>query len=255
MSKQSICRYICIPIFSLLMVSLAITASAQTDTVATDTTTLAKVKKKDSSGHQLCLGVDVVHPVQNWYYSDRHSFEFQADYYLHNEFYAAMELGWGGSNVNYTDLKYTTSNGFVRLGFNKALLARDRPGDWDMMLFGLRVAAAQINRSQASFSILDSLWGNTPPQNLPHSKPFAAIWTELTLGMRVAAWKNFVAGWNLRGKIMLNGKSFSDLSPLYIAGYGRGDKNTAFDFNLYISYCIRWNRKSIIAPCSKVTGK
>ena len=251
MSIQSICRYIFITINSLLMISLATPASAQTDTVATDTTTLAKIKKKDSAGHQLCMGVDLVHPVQNWYYNDRHSYEFQGDYYLHNEFYAAMELGWGGSNVNYTDLKYSTTHSFLRAGFNKARLPRDRPSDWDMMLFGLRLGAAQINRSQATYNIPDSVWGTTRDTSVAHTKPFLAAWVELTMGMRVAVWKNFVAGWNLRGKIMMNSKSFSNLSPLYIAGYGRGDKNTAFDFNLYISYCIRWNRKSLMAPAVK----
>ena len=39
---------------------------------------------------------------------------------------------------------------------------------------------------------------------------------------------------NLVGKFVMNGKSFRDLSPLFIAGYGKGDKNANFDFNLYI---------------------
>ena len=255
MSIQSICRYIYILIFSMVMVSMVTTALAQTDAGTPDTTSLAKVKKTDSSGHQLCLGVDLVHPVQNWYYNDRHSYEFQSDYYLRNEFYAAMELGWGGSDVNYTDLRYNTKNDFLRLGFNKALLPRDRPADWDMMLFGLRIAAAHVSRSPATYNIPDSVWGNTRDTTVAHAKPFMAIWVELTMGMRVAVWNNFVAGWNLRGKIMMNSKSFSNLSPLYIAGYGRGDKNTAFDFNLYISYCIRWKRKSLMAPPATESSK
>jgi hypothetical protein len=67
---------------------------------------------------------------------------------------------------------------------------------------------------------------------------------ELTGGMRVELVKGLMAGWNLRGKFMMNGKSFKDLSPLNIAGYGKGDKNAAFDFNVYMSYAIRWKKKT-----------
>jgi hypothetical protein len=43
----------------------------------------------------------------------------------------------------------------------------------------------------------------------------------------------------------MNGSSFKDLAPLYIAGYGRGDKNSIFDFNMYLSYAIRWDRQGV----------
>lgn len=243
MSIQSTLRYLFILTFSLLLVTCFCPAIAQTDTVAVDTTTEIKVKKKDSAGHQLCIGVDIFHPIVNHFLTGRSANEFEADYYLRNEFYGAMELGWGSSSVNYPDLKYNTTNTFLRLGFNKTILPRDNPRDWDMMLFGLRLAAANINRSSATFMINDTVWGNTHDSTLARKPPFTAVWVELTLGMRVAIISNFFAGWNIRGKFMMNGKSFSDLAPLYIAGYGRGDKNSAFDFNVYISYAIRWKRK------------
>jgi hypothetical protein len=62
--------------------------------------------------------------------------------------------------------------------------------------------------------------------------------------MRVELAKGLLAGWNLRGKFLMNGRSFKDLAPLNIAGYGKGDKNANFDFNLYLAYAIRWNRKT-----------
>ena len=245
MSIQSICRYLYILTFSLVLLFAGVPVLAQTDTLATDTTTLVKVKKKDSAGHQLSLGIDIFHPVSNHFYTGRVAYEFEADYYLHNEFYGAMEWGWGSSDVNYTDLKYHTTNSFLRMGFNKTVLPRDNPKDWDMMLFGMRMAAGRINRSGATYNVVDSVWGNTRDSTVARKPPFLAIWIELTAGMRVAIVNNLYAGWNIRAKFMMNGKSFNDLSPLYIAGYGKGDKNTAFDFNLYISYAIRWKRKSL----------
>jgi Domain of unknown function (DUF6048) len=223
------------------MVFVASPVFAQADAATADTTTEHSMKKPDSAGHQLCIGIDLVSPVRNAFYTDRHGYEGEADYYLRNEFYLAAEAGSGGSKVDYPDLKYTTTNTFFRAGFNKTILARESKTDWDMMFFGLRAAYTQVTRSAASFTVLDSMWGNTTG-----SRPdthFGVIWAELTGGMRVELLKGLFAGWNLRGKFIMNGKSFQKDAPLYIAGYGKGDKNSSFDFNLYISYGFRWARK------------
>ncbi len=250
MSIQSICRYIFTTTFSLFVMFGTLPAFAQADTTDIDTTVEHKIVKPDSAGHQLCLGVDMVHLVANSIYSDRYGYEFAADYYMHKEYYLAAEAGWGGSTVNYPDLKYTTTNGFLKFGFNKCILTRDKPDDWDMMLMGLRVGVADVHRSSVSYTVLDSVWGNTPFQTVK-AKNFPAVWAELTGGMRVEIARGLIAGWNLRGKFIMNGKSFRDLAPLYIAGYGKGDKTANFDFNLYISYGIRWERKNTVEPASK----
>jgi hypothetical protein len=49
-----------------------------------------------------------------------------------------------------------------------------------------------------------------------------------------------MAGWNVSARFMLNEKAFRDLSPVFIAGYGKGDKSVAFGFNFYVCYAIRW---------------
>lgn len=254
MSIQSICKYLFILLFSARVVCGSLAASAQTaDTVSTDTTDVQKTVKKPVVGRQLCIGIDVAHPVMNSLVNDRFGYEFNADFYMHNEMYLAAEGGWGGSTVDYTDLKYTTKNNFLRFGFNRSILNRDRPNDWDIMFVGFRAAVADVNRSAATFTVVDSVWGNT--QGSSGAKTFLAYWAEITGGMRVEFWKGICAGWNVRGKFMLNGRSFNDLAPLNIAGYGKGDKNVAFDFNLYLSYGIRWNRKTKETPVVKETTK
>ena len=204
--------------------------------------------KTDSAGHQFCIGIDVFHPVVNLFASGRSAWELSFDNYMHNEYYGVAELGWGSASVNYSNLKYNTSNTFLRLGFNKSILPRDRRSDWDMMFFGLRCAVANVHRSSATFNIADSVWGNTRDSAVASKPSFPAIWAELDLGMRVAIGRSFFAGWTFRGKFMLNAKSFQDLAPQYIAGYGRGDKNTAFDLNVHISWALRWDRFKKGAP-------
>lgn len=242
MSIQNTCRYISIATFSCLMWLLAVPVLAQSDTPAVDSLSTTNLKKHDSAGRQLCLGIDVVRIGANSFYNDRYAYEFQVDYYARNEFYLAAEGGWGGSKVNYDDLKYTTTNSFVQFGFNKSILSRSSKTDWDMMMMGMRAGFANVNRSPVTYTVVDSVWGNTGTQSIGPTS-FPVFWLEVTGGMRVEILRGLFAGWNIRGKFVMNGKSFRDLSPLFIAGYGKGDKNANFDFNLYISYGIRWNRK------------
>ena len=259
MSIQSISRYLFIPAFSLWLLAGSLSVFAQAaDTVAVDTLAVQKTKKKDLAGHQLCFGADIVHPINNAFVSDRFGYEFEMDYYTHNELYLAAEGGWGGSTVAYTDLKYNTTNNFFRFGFNKSILTRDRPTDWDMMFIGFRAGIADVNRAPATFTVLDSVWGNTT--GTAPGKSFLAYWAEITGGMRVEFVRGLFGGWNIRGKFLMNGRSFNDLAPLYIAGYGKGDKNVNFDFNVYISYGIRWRRRNsalsdIIEKQGPVTDK
>ena len=56
----------------------------------------------------------------------------------------------------------------------------------------------------------------------------------------VESLRNLMAGWNIRGRFLLNERAFRELSPVFIAGYGKGDRSTVFDFNFFICYTFRW---------------
>lgn len=217
---------------------------AQGTTTDADTTEPeVKVKKKDLAGHQLMVGVDIYRPILNSFLKDRTAYELSVNYYTRNEYYLTAEGGFGGSNVKYPDLKYTTSNSFLRLGFNRSILVRDKPEDWDMMFIGFGAGYANISRSDAAYVVTDSVWGSA--SEVHSGGIFKTYWAEVTGGVRVEFAPHLFAGWNVRGKFMMNGRTFKDLAPIYIAGYGKGDKNSSFDVNMYISYAIRWKRKTI----------
>lgn len=252
------CGYISILIISAcLLVGIALPAHGQAskavgDTTAAADTTEVKVKKPDNAGHQLTLGIDLYQPIKNQRAGDRYGYEIAGCYYLRNEYYAAAEGGWGGAQVAFTDLNYKTTNQYLRLGFNKSILARESHRDWDMMFVGFRGAASSISRQAASYLIIDSLWGNQPGTTA--SSNFMAYWLELTGGVRVEVVRGLMAGWNIRAKFMMNSRSFQDLQPLFIAGFGKGDTNAAFDINMYLSYAIRWPRKAKLEPVAKKKG-
>lgn len=195
------------------------------------------------SFYQLRLGFDISKPIITNFVPERQAYEFELDFFHQKDIYYVVDGGWGRGYQDSAYLNYSSKNTFLKAGINKGLFPRLFPQDWDQAYVGVRYAIAFIDRSPATYTIFDNFWGNTagaiPGKNL------TAHWFELTGGMKVELFKNVFTGWTIRGKFLLNGKQFKDLPPPYVAGYGRGDKNSIFDFNFYISYAIRWKKKGL----------
>ncbi len=244
---HKVSKYIC----CILLLFCSLNLYAQTDTTSTDTTTETKPVVKERPDHQLTLSFDITQPIINSYLTYRNGYEFAIDYYFRKELYFVGEAGWGRAKVNDTDLRYTSKNSFFRVGFNKSLLAGISPKDWDMAYIGLRYGMAFIQRSPVSYTIYDNVWGNTTGQ-IPNGKSFSASWFEIAGGMRVELLKGFFAGYTIRGKFLLTQSAFRELAPIYVAGFGRGDKTAIFDFNFYLSYALRWRNRKVpdVAPAA-----
>lgn len=234
-------------IFSFLLVfsTQHVFAQAAADTSSTGDST--EVKPKINYGHQLAFSFDLAQLEYNQLLSYRKGYELAAEYFMKNELYLVAEGGWGSSNITYTDLAYTTQNNFFRLGINRNLLERNNLKDWDMMFIGLRLGVAFIDRSPGTYNISDTLWGNSSG-TIP-GKSLTAYWAEVTGGMRLELYKGLYIGYNIRGRFLIDAKALKDLPPQFIAGYGKGDKSSVFDFNLYLTYGIRWHKhNSVPAP-------
>ena len=221
-------RFIC----SLLTMLLMLPAFAQD---STDVNAISLVKPEQ---RQLRIGMDLSRIVMNTLVDNRYSYEFLADYSLPKEVYAVLEAGFGGSDIDYPDLKYTSSNFFVKLGVDRSMLQRLFPSDWDQLIVGFRYGVGVINRSEAAYMTNDNLWG--PTYGTIEGQSLTAHWAELTAGLRVELWKGLFAGYNIRGKFKINQGTFKELPPAYISGFGKGEKNTVFDFNFYLLYGLRW---------------
>lgn len=194
------------------------------------------------SSHQLRLGFDISKLVSNSLQDTRNSYEFELDYYWKKGVYWVAEAGWGNATLDYSYLSYKSSNSFFKIGINKSLLERLSQKDWDMAFIGLRYGMGLVQRGSANYTITDSTWGQVSG-SVP-ATGLTAHWIGLTGGVRVELLKGMFIGWNVRGKFLLNSKKFVELPPYYIAGYGRGEKNTVFDFNVYLCYAIRWKKQA-----------
>ncbi len=215
------------------------TGKAQEDTAVVENDNQEKIIPTQ---HQLRIGVNISTPLMTALVKDaatqRSGYEVTLDYCLRNDAYIVAEGGFGKSTIQYPELSYQTQNSYARIGIDKSMLQRLFPNDWDMIFIGLRYGVAFIQRSEATFTTVDDFWGTT--SGIIPSKNLTAHWAEMNAGMRVELLKHFFAGYNVRAKFLVNDKAFRELPPAYIAGYGKAEKSTVFDFNLYLCYALRW---------------
>lgn len=224
----------------ILVLLLSLSTFAQEQEPVEEEEAPAKKTIVDSL-HQLRFGVDISKLALNQFIDSRNSYEFEIDYYHRKDLYFVGEFGFGNAKYDSSYLSYSNTNTYFKVGVNKSLLNRISNKDWDMAFIGLRYGLAFIERSDAQYTITDSLWGSVT--NTVPGTNFTAHWVELTGGVRVEVVKQLFLGWNVRAKFLLNGNSFTELPPYYITGYGRGEKKSIFDYNVYLSYAIRWNAK------------
>lgn len=201
-----------------------------------------RVEKTDTA-KQLRINIDAAKILSNQLQDERTTYALEVDYFLKKGLYVVAEGGWGNADLSYPDLSYKSSNVFFKGGVNKTLLSRDAVDDWDMAFVGLRYGVGLIQRGDAQYTITDSVWGTTSG-NIPGTN-MTAHWLEITGGVRVETFKQIFVGWNVRGKFLINGNSFEELPPYNIAGYGKGERKSVFDFNVYIGYAIRWHKREV----------
>ncbi len=215
------------------------TAKVVTDITVADTT--AKIKEpKPPYLHQFRIGFDMAKVVNNFLSDNNTAYEIQADYRLRKDVYIAAEGGWGRGKVDKTELSYTTNSTYLRLGLEKSMLDRINKRDLDLAFFGFRYGLGIGNRSDAAF-LVPSPFG-VPTEGSSPGQNFVIHWGEMVAGIKTELWNGIYAGWSFRAKFLLNPGVFPELAPNFIAGYGRADRATSFDFNFYLSYAIRWGK-------------
>ncbi len=197
--------------------------------------TLAKLPR------QIRVGLDIARPLVNLLAENRYQYEAEVDVSLRKDNFAVLEAGFGGFKSVYADLSYSSTNTFVRLGFDKSFLKRLFPQDWDGGIFGIRLAAAPTSQTAVTYVSSNPIWGTVNGSQEATNRVF--YWTELTGGIRLELLPRFFTGWNVRVKYLFNTLEEDRPTPGYIAGYGAGDKSTAFDFNVWVMWAFRRDRK------------
>lgn len=227
--------------FLLMLISPAILRAQQP---ASDSMKEKKATSdtKDTSVtiHQLRIGFDIGRILFNNLFPSRQGYEIQVDYNWKKNLYWAAEAGWGKGKIDYPFLQYQTKGSFIRLGIEQSLFGNISPKDFDNAFIGVRYGMGFGSMGDAQFTV-PSPFGGQSEGSAPGQNYFVH-WGEIVAGVKVGIWKNLYAGWSIRGKFLFNPKTFKTIAPNYIPGFGKGDKNTVFDFNFYLSYGIQWHR-------------
>ncbi|MCC7029264.1 MAG: hypothetical protein IT257_03090 [Chitinophagaceae bacterium] len=178
------------------------------------------------------IGVDLSKLLASPLAKDYNAYEFTIDLHYRRDLYLVADAGFGNSVISNTNLTYKSRNTFLRFGLDKTFFNQEYKRDLDNAFVGLRYGVSLVNRSEAEYFIKDTVWGNSSGRI--QSADFTAQWLELVGGFRIELLKNIFLGWNIRARTFVNPKKFAQLPPGYIAGYGRGEKNTSFGYNFYL---------------------
>jgi len=193
----------------------------------------------DTVQRQVRLLVDVSKPIINALVPSRTSYEASLDWSVGRELYLVAEGGWGRASFDYPDLSYTSRSTFAKVGLDKSLLVRLDEKDWDGAQFGFHYGIAPVRISDARYTTSDTVWGGGA--GVVPGRSGLYHWGEIAGGVRLQLVPQIFAGWNIRARFLLNQNSFPELRPSFVAGYGQGDRNTVFDFNVYVGYALRYS--------------
>lgn len=200
------------------------------------------LKKTKDYERQLRVMVDLFNPISKAFAGNQYGYELSLDYNISKDAFLVLEAGRGGGKVDYEHLKYAYNNTFLKVGIERSWFDPMYRGDWDMLLIGLRYGIGFGQRGVADYTIPNpfgqAAQGSSPAQN------YIAHWGEITAGLRFELFPRVYTGWNVRMRFHFNSGIFDGaVAPLYLAGFGPADKSTAFGFNYYIGYALRWHKQ------------
>jgi hypothetical protein len=157
---------------------------------------------------------------------------------LKNTYFPIVELGLSSceSIDSNTDIKYSTTAPYVRIGFDINLLKNKFQEN--RLYAGLRYGLSTYKYDYAGPVVSDPIWSGDYELNL-NGINATSHWGELVVGVEVKVWHNLHMGWSLRLKKDFSTNGNSNSKPYYIPGYGKtssgtswgGTYNLIFDIN------------------------
>lgn len=168
--------------------------------------------------------------------ADRGGVEFSLDSEIFPKFYPAVEMGYSFADLSETAFNLHIDGLYGRIGFDYNMVTPANESDHDAFFLGLRIASSHFSQKMDGIS-LSNRFGS---RNFDlANEQLTAYWSEITVGVKVEAFKNFYVGWTGRGKIKFS-LSESELAPYIIPGYGRIPKDSNFtaDMNIYLLYAF-----------------
>jgi len=145
-----------------------------------------------------------------------------------------LAAGYANNTISETNYTYTTNGIFARAGIDFNLMKPKKTRGLYWGGIGFRYGVSHFTYETPFFEHVN-YWG-TASSYVPSTTSWAHF-LEASPGIRAEVFKNVSMGWSVNMRMMLHKGTGNDLKPLYIPGFGQGEKN----FNIGMSYFISWN--------------
>jgi hypothetical protein len=181
----------------------------------------------------LRLGYDISRLALYYLESERTAFEVSADYEIKRNFYITLEGGMQKYRLVDTLYNYNSDGYYTRLGLDYNILKNRADNQYEMVFGGVRYGYSRLNHTADNIIIGANYWGDEDITEL-ESSTIQAHWIEATAGVRAELFKNVFIGWSFRWRVMIYQSRVPVMKPIYIPGYGKGDKKSLIGFNYYV---------------------
>lgn len=207
-------------IFSILLFS-CLTVGAQNDTAGIG---------------GLKLGFDLSRLALPYIQGGRVEYDGSMALNIKNIFYPVIEVSWGNFEAEEKNFSYSSTGYSLRAGVDKNYLKKENVGDLGIFFAGFRYGISFFKHEAPDLEVNDPYWGDFKG-SVP-VKSLNAHWLEMTTGIRARIFRNIYLGWSLRGRLLIKKPHDSNMSPVYIPGFGKVNGRTNLDFRYSIFYRI-----------------
>lgn len=197
----------------------------------------SKFQKFISSFDGITIGADIAGPVQ-YLASDFGTLEGALKISIKNKFFPTFEAGLGRADITdeNTDIKYTTTAPFCRIGIDINMLKNKKQKN--RLFVGARYGFSTFNYDISGPAIEDPIWGGSQPFKYSNIST-TCHWMEICLGVQVHFWGHFHMGWSARYKAKLGNTESRYSSPYYIPGYGTTSSASTWGACYHLIWDIR----------------
>ena len=179
------------------------------------------------------IGYDISRLAVKILENERTAFELSVDYELKPNFYLAAEGGAQKYLLTDSLYHYTSKGFYARFGIDFNMLKNRAENQYEMVFVGLRYGYSNLDHSTDNILIGENYWGQGDMTQLG-TTTIQAHWIEAAVGVKAELFKNIFIGWSVRWRVMIYQTRDPVLKPIYIPGYGRGEKKSLIGFNYSI---------------------
>jgi len=213
----------------------------------------------------LRVGVDMQRLARSLYDDGFRGVEFVGDYRLTKKMYAAAEIGNVKYTLDDTQINFTTSGNYLKVGFDYNAYT-----NWldmeNMIYMGARYGFSTFSQRLNSYKVyqnssLDLSDATIIPTNYldevtvqanRNYSGLSAHWLELVAGAKAELFDNLFLGVSVRLNILITDKKPTDFDNLYIPGFNRTyDGNFGVGLNYTLSYFIPLYKKQAVKTDDK----